>query len=106
MNLADIVCTKEFTFEEVCGIVEPIATRYGVKRVYLFGSRARGDNRSDSDYDFCIFLGRINDPLQICGLICDLESALRKKVDVVSEHVLRPEILKEVLTDGRLVYEA
>ena len=31
--------------------VTPIAQRHGVKRVYLFASRARGDNCPDSDYD-------------------------------------------------------
>ncbi|MCL2148665.1 MAG: nucleotidyltransferase domain-containing protein [Methanomassiliicoccaceae archaeon] len=106
MDLSDIVCDKELTFEEVCAAVRPIAARYGVRSVYLFGSRARGDNRDDSDYDFCIDHGKVTDPLQMCGLICDLESALRKRVDAVSEHALKPEILEEVLTDGRLVYKA
>jgi predicted nucleotidyltransferase len=106
MDIADIICTKELTFEEMCSIVEPIATKYDVERIYLFGSRARGDNRDDSDYDFCVRLEKTNDPFRICGLICDLESALRKKVDVVNEHIIRPEVLEKVLTDGRLVYEA
>ena len=105
MDVEDIICTKELTFEEVCSIVGPIAAKYDVERIYLFGSRARGDNKEDSDYDFCVCLRQKKDPLLICGLICDLESVLRKKVDVVGEHTLRPEVLKEVLTDGRLVYE-
>ena len=45
---------KEYTFEELCQIVGAIAAEYGILRVYLFGSRARGDNRPDSDYDFCV----------------------------------------------------
>jgi len=32
--------------------VKPIADKYGLAAVHLFGSRARGDNKSDSDYDF------------------------------------------------------
>ncbi|MDR2698095.1 MAG: nucleotidyltransferase domain-containing protein [Candidatus Methanoplasma sp.] len=106
MDLADIICTKELTFEEVCEIVRPIAAKYNVERIYLFGSRARWDNRRDSDYDFCVYLGQTRDPLRICSLICDLESALRKKVDLVSEHALLPETLREVLADGKLVYKA
>lgn len=38
------------------GIVAPIAERHGVRRIWLFGSRARGDHRRDSDYDFCILM--------------------------------------------------
>ena len=37
---------------EISDIVAPIAEKYGVKKVFLFGSRARGDYREDSDYDF------------------------------------------------------
>ena len=105
MDLTDIICTKELTFEEVCDIVGPIAAKYDVKRIYLFGSRARGNNLKDSDYDFCVYLGETKDLLPLCDLICELESSLRKRVDVVSEHVLRPEVLREVLSNGRLVYE-
>ena len=45
---------REYTFEELRRIVKPIAESYGMRPVYLFGSRARGDNREDSDYDFCV----------------------------------------------------
>ena len=34
---------KEYTFEELCQIVGAIAAEYGILKVYLFGSRARGD---------------------------------------------------------------
>ncbi|MBF0563487.1 MAG: nucleotidyltransferase domain-containing protein, partial [Alphaproteobacteria bacterium] len=50
---------------------DPILTRfraaldeiYGerIERVVLFGSRARGDARSDSDYDVAVFLKSLPD---------------------------------------------
>ena len=33
-------------------IVVPIAPKHGVKKVWLFGSRARGDAKRDRDYEF------------------------------------------------------
>ena len=33
--------------------VKQLAHRYGVPKLVLFGSRARGDYRARSDYDFC-----------------------------------------------------
>ena len=52
-------------------IVDPVLTRfraaldrvYGdrVERVVLFGSRARGDARRDSDYDVAVFLKDLTD---------------------------------------------
>lgn len=43
---------KGYTIEELRRTVGPIAESHGMRRVYLFGSRARGDHREDSDYDF------------------------------------------------------
>ncbi|MBQ7193399.1 MAG: nucleotidyltransferase domain-containing protein [Synergistaceae bacterium] len=35
-------------------IVAPIAIKHGVKKIKLFGSRARGEEHAQSDYDFLI----------------------------------------------------
>lgn len=52
-------------------MVDPVLTRfraaldrfYGerIERVVLFGSRARGDARADSDYDIAVFLRDLGD---------------------------------------------
>ena len=38
--------------QRIRNIVEPIALKYGVERMYLFGSRAIGDGDRNSDFDF------------------------------------------------------
>jgi len=45
---------KRHSIEELRAIVAPVAEKYGVDKVYLFGSVARGDYNENSDYDFCI----------------------------------------------------
>jgi predicted nucleotidyltransferase len=42
-----------------------LADRYGdhLKSLYLFGSRARGDHRPDSDADVAVFLNQVTDPI-------------------------------------------
>jgi len=40
--------------EELSAIVALIAEKYGVNKVYIFGSVARGGYNENSDYDFCI----------------------------------------------------
>jgi len=97
---------KTIPFEELCDIVRPIAEEYGVEKVILFGSMARGDDKLESDYDFCVCLGRIDDLVKMCGFIIDLESALGRQVDVISDRMLDEDFAKEVFNDGRLVYEA
>ena len=100
------VRTNAIPFEELCDIVRPIAEEYGVNRIILFGSVARGDFVAGNDYDFCVNLGRIDDLVKMCGFIIDLESALGGPVDVVSERTLDEDFAKEVFNDGKLVYEA
>lgn len=42
-----------------------LAARYGehLKSLYLFGSRARGEHRPDSDADVAVFLDQVTDPI-------------------------------------------
>ena len=65
--------------------ISPIAEQYGVDRVYLFGSRARGDARSDSDYDFMISKGKVHSLWQMVALWEDMEAALNAPVDVITD---------------------
>lgn len=97
---------KEYTIEELCQIVRPIAARYGMIRVYLFGSRARGDNTADSDYDFCILTPDDYGLFEVGGFYADLRDALGREIDVVCEESLRDDLSKKVLKDRRLLYEA
>jgi antitoxin ChpS len=42
-----------------------LAARYGerLRSIYLFGSRARGEQRPDSDADVAVFLDQVTDPI-------------------------------------------
>ena len=68
--------------DELRGIVAPIASRYNVRRVYLFGSRARGDYTRDSDFDFFLVLDYDKVTLTELGsFMTELEEALGNRVD-------------------------
>lgn len=83
----------------------PIAERYGVKSVTLFGSRARGDNRPDSDYDFLISKGKVDDLWLQAALIDDLRDALTADVDVVTDTSDNLTLISNAKREGVLVYE-
>ena len=97
---------REYTIEELRRIVEPIAESYGMRQVYLFGSRARGDNREDSDYDFCVVTSDDCDLFELGGFFAELRNALGVEIDLVCQESLRDDFSREVLRDRRLVYEA
>lgn len=97
---------KEYTFEELCQIVGAIAAEYGILKVYLFGSRARGDNRPDSDYDFCVETPKGMGLFKMGGFYGKLEEALGTEIDIVCEGSLRDDFSRSITKDMRLLYEA
>jgi len=74
---------KRYSIEELKAIVAPVAERYGVGKVYLFGSVARGDFNENSDYDFCIELGNIRSIFVLSGFFQDLQNAVGCEIDLV-----------------------
>ncbi|MDR0508771.1 MAG: nucleotidyltransferase domain-containing protein [Candidatus Methanoplasma sp.] len=97
--------TKEV--QRIREAVEPIASQYGIEKMYLFGSRARGDNGQNSDFDFFIHAGDIKSLFQISRLMRDLQISLKGDVDIVTSGGLKKgnPIIGEIERDGVLVYE-
>lgn len=67
-------------------IVKPIALKYQVKEIYLFGSYARGEATDESDLDFLVFGGENFKLTLIFSLAEELREAFQKKVDVFEIH--------------------
>lgn len=77
-----------------------------VKRAFLFGSFTRGEADQDSDVDILVEL----DYSKYIGIgfvrIKDqLEEALEKKVDLVSENAVSPHIMPFIDREKTLIYE-
>lgn len=98
------MATVDHSFEELAEIVDGIAAEYGMRRVFLFGSRARGDYRPDSDYDFCVTTGEDCTLFTLSGFYSDLKDALGSEIDVVCEEALGDDFLMEIDRDGILLY--
>ncbi len=67
-----------FTIEDIVRLVKPVAEKYGVKAVYLFGSYARGEADEDSDLDLLVFGGKDFKLTMIFALAEDLRGILKK----------------------------
>ena len=95
--------------------IAPVAKRYGVKAVFLFGSYARGEAREDSDIVLVDTSGtNLRTLLSLGTLYCDLEAALQKPIDLITVSALEQraqmpseEMFKETVMKERLnVYDA
>ena len=99
-----------YTLEEIAAIIAPIAARYGVDKIYIFGSYARGEADESSDIDLCIEAVAIKGLFALGGLYSDLEEALGKELDLITVKSLKyndDNDFKENLEKERvLIYEA
>lgn len=83
-----------YTLEEISRRVRPVAEKYKLKAVYVFGSYARGDAREDSDIDLLVDTCGVDLSgfFAIGGLYNDLEEALEKELDMVTVSALEQPI--------------
>ncbi len=91
--------------EEVKQKITPVLDRYDIRRASVFGSVARGEARPDSDVDLVVSLGKL--PFGIWGLVAlkqDLEQALKKKVDVISDAAMNPMLRNKIQKDITEIY--
>ena len=93
-----------YTIEEIRNIIRDIAQQYGVKRVSLFGSYARGEGRPDSDIDLHIDKGRISGLFQLSGFHLDLEEKFNTPVDVLTTESLNEKLLKRISGEEIVLY--
>ena len=81
------------TIDEIKKVVAEIAPKYNLKRVTLFGSRANGNFREDSDVDLIVDFSVPISLLDISELKIDLEEILKKSVDVITRRSLKGSLL-------------
>ena len=86
--------------------IKSIAIKYKVDKILLFGSRARGDNTSVSDYDIAVFANGLSDldKARFCSDVEELDTL--KKIDVVFvDKNISDTLLENLKKDGVVIYE-
>lgn len=95
-----------YSIEEIKEKTEKIARQYDVGKMSLFGSYARGEATENSDVDFLIERGAIQDLFCYFAFVEDLENALGCHVDVVMDSVQDQDFVKKIRTEGIMLYES
>ncbi|MBR5913953.1 MAG: nucleotidyltransferase domain-containing protein [Selenomonadaceae bacterium] len=89
------------TIEEIKDKAIPIAKKYGVKKLSLFGSYARGEADEESDLDFFVIGGENFKLTKIFSLAEDLREIFNKKVDVfeINEINIESNFYKKIIQE-------
>ena len=81
--------------------IRVLARRHGAEKVRLFGSAARGEASCESDFDLLVRMRSGRSLLDFVALWQELETALGRHVDLVSEAGLSPYLRAGILKEAR-----
>lgn len=90
--------------------IENIISQYfqnqPIVRAWIFGSFARSEETPLSDVDILVEYeaGGVS-LLKHTSIICELEKILDRQVDLVQVKTLRPNVIKNINQDRKLIYE-
>lgn len=77
-----------------------IATMHGAKKIKVFGSFARGEDKPSSDIDVIVNLEEGRSLFDLIALKNDLEELLGRKVDVVTEESIHWYIKDKIIQEA------
>ena len=94
--------------------VRRIREEYNPRRIVLFGSRARGEAREDSDFDLMVVVDQTNDARQLAGDIRGTLAGLQASFDILVEsqadwdkwRKVGPALQHVIDREGRVVLDA
>ena len=99
--------TRIYSLEDIKRIVMPIAREYGIGKICLFGSYARGEAGPHSDIDLIITdKGSLRGLFDLAGMCEDLKESFGVQVDLTTENSLWPEIREYIRKDEVEIYAA
>lgn len=74
------------TLADIQLIVKPLAEKYHISEVYIFGSYARNEATSASDIDFLVFGGKDFKLTSVFAFAEELRMQIQKEIDVFEIH--------------------
>lgn len=86
--------------------IEPVAKKYNLKHIWLFGSYAKNMQKKDSDVDIIVRTEDVSDGFKIVEVKFALEEALDKDVDIVTTGSIKGSLLEDENLEEILVYSS
>lgn len=83
----------------------PVFRKYGLKKVALFGSRARGTGKPDSDIDLLYKPGKSMSWFDKAGAQKELENIFGVEVDLVADSAVVSRMRPFIKKDITVIYE-
>lgn len=93
-----------FTIDEIKEKAVPIAKKFGLDELSLFGSYAKNKQKETSDVDFLIQCGDLKGYFQYFDLVGDLENVFKCHVDVIMDGIEDKDFLTHIKKEKKVLY--
>lgn len=92
--------------EKIAEKIKPVAQKYNLMYIWVFGSYAKKKARKDSDIDIIVRTEDVLDGFKIVEVKFALEEALKKEVDIITTGSIPGSLLDGEDLEEVLVYNA
>lgn len=93
-----------YTINEIKEKTIPIAKKFGVDELSLFGSYARNEQTENSDVDFFIESGELKGYFAYFDFVDDLEKTLNCHVDVIMNGIEDKDFENSIKKEKKVLY--
>ena len=90
--------------EKISKKIKPVAKKYNLTYVWLFGSYVKNKQKKDSDIDILLKTEDVSEGFKIVEVKFALEEALKKEVDVVTTGSIEGSLLENENLEEVLIY--
>lgn len=91
---------KEEIFKEIVRMLK----NHGVRRIAVFGSYVRGEERPESDIDVIVEFSERRSLLDIVGIEQELSDSIGIKVDLLTEKSISPYLIDRIKKEMVVIY--
>lgn len=92
--------------EQIKEKIKPVAKKYNLTYIWVFGSYAKKKQKKDSDIDIIVKTEDVADGFKIVEVKFALEEALEKEVDIITTGGIKGSLLENEDLEEVLVYSS
>lgn len=92
--------TRQAVFRKLVHVLKG----HGARKVAVFGSYARGEEKPGSDIDIVVNFSRRTSLLKLVRIERELSELLGKKVDLLTERSISPYLIKAIKKQMKVLY--
>ncbi|MDP3105309.1 MAG: nucleotidyltransferase family protein [Candidatus Methanoperedens sp.] len=92
---------KEHLFKKIISLIK----KHGAKKIAVFGSYARGEEKPKSDIDILVEFSERKSLLELVGIEQELSDILGIKVDLLTEKSISPYLIGRIKKEMKVIYE-